>query len=245
MSDELRERIYRHYLSDRGALPRSTADLAPRAATLRQLVHRHFPPERDAPVLDLGCGHGALLHFAREAGYTRLAGVDASPQQVETARALGIAGVEQGGAMDRLAATADAGLAAVVSFDLIEHLGKAELPFFTDEVMRVLQPGGRWIIHVPNAESPFFGRVRHGDLSHELAFTAGSLRQWLLASGFARVDCFEDRPAVHGVKSGVRRVLWAGIRLGLRLYLAVETGDRARDALFTQNLLAVAHKPGG
>jgi len=239
---EVRERLYRHYQSGHGAVPRTLAELAPRAATLRRVVRDHFPAERDAPILDLGCGHGALLHFAREAGYTRLAGVDASPRQVAAAHELGIEGVEQGEAMARLAATADGSLAAVISFDLLEHLTKGELAPFTDEVRRVLRPGGHWIIHVPNAESPLFGRVRYGDLTHELAFTATSLRQWLNASGFAEVACFEDTPVAHGLKSGLRRLLWGAIRLGLRLYLTVESGDTGRDALFTQNLLAVARK---
>ena len=92
---EVRERLYRHYLNS-GERPRGPDDLAPRAATLRHLVARHFPTDRRAPILDLGCGHGALIHFAREAGYTAISGVDVSPVQVATAHTLGIEGVEQG-----------------------------------------------------------------------------------------------------------------------------------------------------
>ena len=36
---------------------------------------------------------------------------------------------------------------------------------------RALKPGGRWILHTANAESPFYGRVRYGDITHEQAFT--------------------------------------------------------------------------
>ena len=99
-----------------------------------------------------------------------------------------------------------------------------------------------WIIHVPNGESPFGGRSRFGDFTHEQAFTRGSLTQLLLASGFATVACYEDAPAAHGAKSRLRALLWRLIRLALRLYLAVETGDTGRNAIFSQNLLAVAVK---
>lgn len=34
----------------------------------------------------------------------------------------------------------------------------------------MLKPAGRWIVQVPNGESPFFGRVRRGDLTHRRAW---------------------------------------------------------------------------
>lgn len=193
-------------------------------------------------MLDLGCGHGALLHFAREAGYTSLQGVDGSSQQVEAARRLGIAGVEEGDLRAVLSAQPDVSLDVVVAYDVIEHFTRDELLPFVDEVRRVLKAGGRWIIHVPNAESPFFGAVRYGDLTHEMAFTRNSLAQLLLASGFSEVSCFEDEPVVHGGKSALRWMLWKGIRSLLRLYVAVEAGDAGGAQIFSRNLLAVARK---
>ena len=239
-----RERIYRHYVAAHagGALVVDAASLAPRIAYLSDLVARHFPPDRDAAIIDLGCGHGALLQQAARAGYRNLSGVDASPQQVAMAASLGIPGVSQGDLGAALAALPDGSQAAVISFDVIEHFTKDETVDFVDQVRRVLRPGGRWIIHVPNGESPFGGRIRFGDFTHEQAFTRGSLTQLLLASGFASVACYEDAPIGHGAKSRLRALLWRPLRLALRLYLAIETGDTGRDAIFTQNLLAVAVK---
>ena len=239
-----RERIYRHYVAAHrdGALVVDAASLAPRSAYLRDLIARHFPADRGAAIIDLGCGHGALLREAADAGYRNLRGVDTSPQQVAMAARLGIAGVAQGDLGEALAALDSGSQAAVVSFDVIEHFTKDETVDFVDQVLRVLQPGGRWIIHVPNGESPFGGRSRFGDFTHEQAFTRGSLSQLLLASGFATVACYEDVPIAHGAASRLRALLWRPIRLALRLYLAVETGDTGRDAIFSQNLLAVAVK---
>ena len=109
------------------------------------------------------------------------------------------------------------------------------------EVRRVLKPNGRWIIHAPNAESPFFGRIRYGDFTHELAFTHQSLGAVLRAGGFGQVECFEDEPVVHGLKSAVRWVFWKLLRLGLRFFIAVETGETAA-GIYSQNLTAVARK---
>jgi cyclopropane fatty-acyl-phospholipid synthase-like methyltransferase len=205
-------------------------------------VGRHFPTDRNAAILELGCGHGALLHVLRGTGYTNARGVDGSPEQVAAARRLGVAGVEQGDLLSALAATHNASLDVVVAFDVIEHFTKDELVALVDEVFRVLRPGGRWIIHAPNAEGPFGGRMRHWDFTHELAFTRASLTQLLMSSGFTRVACYEDRPVPHGVKSAVRAALWALIRAGLLLILAVETGAFQKAAIFSQNLLAVAER---
>lgn len=153
-TDTYRSRIYNHYVQAReqALAPESVAGLAPRSHALRRLIEQHFPADRNSTVLDLGCGHGALLPF-------------------------------------------------------------------DDDVLRVLKPGGRWIIHVPNGESPFGGRMRYWDLTHELAFTRTSVAQLLLASGFSDVRCFEDQPVVHGAKSALRWLLWQGFRALLRLYI--------------------------
>jgi cyclopropane fatty-acyl-phospholipid synthase-like methyltransferase len=244
MVREYRVRIYNHYVSARQETlaPADVEGLSTRAPYLRRLVRQHFPEDKDATVLDLGCGHGALIHFAREAGYRNVCGVDSSPEQVAAARRLGIEGVEEGNLLLLLRAQSDASLDCVIAFDVIEHFSKDELIGFVDEVFRVLKPGGCWIIHVPNAESPFGNRIRHGDFTHELAFTRQSLAQVLLSSGFSQVRCFEDRPVSHGVKSAVRALLWAVFRLGLLFYIAVETGVVDRRAIFSQNLLAVTFK---
>jgi S1-C subfamily serine protease len=62
-------------------------------APLRQ-VAAHVPAR--GRILDLGCGHGAIIWAAQRAGYTNVTGVDASPEQVAAAKDLGIAGVRQG-----------------------------------------------------------------------------------------------------------------------------------------------------
>jgi hypothetical protein len=169
-------------------------------------------------------------------------GVARSPEQVDAARRLGIEGVALGDLTRSLAALPDASQDVVVAFDVLEHFRKEELVGFADDVRRKLRTGGKWIVHVPNGESPFFGRVRHGDLTHELAFTRDSISQLALTAGFRRVDCFEDAPVVHGAASAARRALWWGLRTALRFWTAVETGDLGAKSIFSQNLLAVAEK---
>lgn len=242
MEHEYRSRVYAAYVSGRHQTlaPETLQGLSPRAPYLKRLIRQHLPVDKNVKILDLGCGHGALIHFARLAGYANILGVDGSPEQVLAARRLGIEGVDEGDVVATLAKCPTASLDCIVAFDLIEHFTRDELLGVIDDVKRVLVPGGIWIIHTPNGESPFASRVRYGDVTHELSFTRTSIAQLLYASGFSDVSSYEDTPVPHGLKSVGRWVIWRIIRAVLRLYLAAETGETGRDAIFSQNFLSVA-----
>ncbi|MBC2710771.1 MAG: class I SAM-dependent methyltransferase [Desulfosarcina sp.] len=244
MESNYRTRIYGAYVSasKHSHAPATLDDLNPRLPYLQKLIRWHFPRDRNAAILDLGCGHGTLIHLARQAGYRNLRGVDRSPEQVAAAKNLCVEGVEQGDVMEALAKESVASLDCLITFDLIEHFNRNELISLVDAAHRVLRRRGSWIIHTTNAESPFCMRIRYGDLTHELAFTRASLSQLLLSSGFSKMDCYEDQPIPHGTKSTIRWALWKVVRSFLRLYLAIETGDTGRDTIFSQNFLAVAIK---
>src|SRR5258708_20177518 len=101
---------------------------------------------------------------------------------------------------------------AVIAYDVIEHLTKDELIDVADEVLRVLKPGGRWIVHAPNAASPFCGVIAYGVLTHEQAFTPKSLTQVFLSSGFRTATFHDDPPAPHGPASTPLAPLYPHIR---------------------------------
>lgn len=239
-----RVRFYESYLSGRlqAVAPATLEGLKPRIPSLRKLVGQHFPANRAADILELGCGYGPLIYVARRMGYLNTHGVDRSPEQVSLAQRMGIEGVRLCDAMEALTTQRDRSLDCVVAFDLIEHFHKNELLALADDVYRVLKPAGRWVIHVPNACSPFGMRIRYGDITHELAFTQNSLAQVLLSAGFSKVACYEDQPVVHGFKSAVRWILWQCIRSILRVYIVAETNDRDQKHVFSQNMLCVTFK---
>ena len=94
-------------------------------------------------------------------------------------------------------------------------------------------------MQVPNAESPFFGRIRYGDLTHEIAYCVSSLNQLLRMSGFADVRCFPVRPAGLGFKSCIRFILWRLIEAAMKLCLYSEIGSDGRNSIVTQNIIAI------
>ncbi|KKK97832.1 hypothetical protein LCGC14_2648830, partial [marine sediment metagenome] len=82
--------------------------------------------------------------------------------------------------------------------------------------------------------------LRHGDFTHDLAFTSQSISQLLRVAGFTKVSAFPQRPVVHGVISFLRYILWRLFELVFHLYLLIETGSPR--GIFTQNIIAVGRK---
>ncbi|MGC2434115.1 MAG: class I SAM-dependent methyltransferase [Desulfobaccales bacterium] len=241
---DYRRRIYQHYLEAGDIAPagEKAEEFRVRAHHLEKLIRDHFPEDKETAILDLGCGAGALEYFARRRGYANMVGIDRSPQQVAAAKSMGLTGIQEGELLTVLEALAGESQGLVVAFDVLEHFRKDEALELMDQVNRVLAPGGKVIIHTPNGSSPFSGRVGYGDLTHETIFTRDSLGQLLAACGFSRIECYEDQPAVHGVVSGLRWLLWRVLRGILRLCLAVETGSLVRNEILSQHLFCVAVK---
>lgn len=240
-----RERIYGSYLESHPEmeLHSSMEGVSRRRWVANYMINNFFPVDRLANIVDLGCGHGALIHFGHQAGYHNMFGIDRSPQQVLMAELLGIKGVRQGELLSWLNSASDESLDMVLAFDIIEHFTKDELIGLIDEIKRVLKPGGRWLIHTSNADSPLFsGSSIHNDFTHETSFTSRSAKQLLSACGFKKVEAYEDPPLVHGVVSFIRRMIWNCMTFFFRFCWAVEKGSFSPVAVFTSEFFVVADK---
>jgi len=243
MKEKSTDKLYDSYVSTRFRNRDGMERVVSREPLFKQVIARHFPKEKDLPILELGCGHGALIYIAQQYGYKNIRGVDISEEQVTEAKKIGLNNVFHGDLMEFLEKQKSLSVRTVISIDVIEHLDKGELLKMSEEVNRVLLPEGEWLIHAPNAASPFFGRVRYGDYTHKQAFTKDSLSQVLLAAGFERVRCYEEAPVADNLKRRLRWIAWKLVRSVFSVALAVETGRR--DEIFSQNLFAVASKIQG
>ncbi|MFI5067883.1 MAG: class I SAM-dependent methyltransferase, partial [Streptosporangiales bacterium] len=207
----------------------------------RKNIKPALPAPTARPVVDIGCGQGDLVRLLQADGYPA-EGIDISPEQVAMARRAGLSAVRLGDYRELLAAR-PAAFAAVTATDVLEHLPKPDVLDTFDRVAEALVPGGVFIARVPNAASPFAGRIRHGDFTHESWYTARSVRQLAAASGFQSVTIASCSPVAHGVVSAGRLVIWTGISAFLRLALAAETGSVSGHVV-TQNLTFAARKAG-
>lgn len=237
-----KDALYKSYVSTHIAHRKGTFDLAKLKRQLpgfRQHFGQLLPTDKNVRIADLGCGSGGLVWWLHQSGFTNSKGVDGSPEQVALAHQLGIDSVVLGDVFEFL--ENERCHTVLFARDLIEHFEKQSVFVFLEKCFSSLVPGGKLVLQIPNAESPYFGRVRYGDFTHELAFTASSITQLLGAAGYTRIEVFPWRPAVTGPKSLIRYILWRLIEPLLKLPIQIESGGSNR--IVTMNLIAVARKP--
>lgn len=223
---DYRDAFYAKYATTHN-VPRKGVLTHDRLVALRRAWNTHYrallPSDRGARILDAGCGDGALLWWLQELGFPAV-GVDVSAEQAQIARSLGVRDVTVSpleGYLEAHRGQYD----VIVMRNVLEHFGKDELLRMLEAVRNALAPRGILLAQVPNAQSPFGGRIRYGDFTHELAFTERSLAQLLSVCGFTSIRC-HSVPPVHASLAGpLKHVWWLVVQFLYRSLLAAEVGE--------------------
>jgi SAM-dependent methyltransferase len=243
MKHEYRVRLYEKYGStfqDAGQHPR-TVELKKFAKAYDYYLRRWLPVDRNAEILDAGCGNGKLLHYFLAKGYIHSRGVDISPEQIELAQQLSLDVCLQ----DAVAYLEDKSDSydLITALDLIEHFDKNEAMRFLDLSFKALKPQGALVLQTPNADSPFGISHRYNDLSHEICFNPHSLCGLLNLAGFMKNEVREMGPILwrYSPASTVRYFGWQFIRTLINISTLIETGGSGSN-IFTRIFLIRAIK---
>lgn len=240
MAESYREILRKDYSLTHAAAarPLTREDMSYQARVFHKTFGSLLPAERSATIFEAGCGSGSFLHYLQSEGYDA-SGMDFDSSSVAQATALGIKNATTGDAFTFLKGKSIA-FDVIVAIDVLEHLTKDELFAALAAVRGALKPGGVLIWRAPNAESLSFGRIRYGDLTHELAFTRHSAAQAMAASGFTTTTILGEGPVVTGARSLLRALLWAAFKPAVRLYLYAESCEIS--PLLEPNLIVAARK---
>ena len=236
--------LYRRYTSTT-VLPDGT-DARALLAWSRAYFHAHvgpwLPADRGAAIAEVGCGWGRYLVALAEAGYTRCEGVDVSEEQVAYARdTMKLANVTRGDGVAWLSDRRER-FDCILALDVLEHLDTPALLALGNAAREALRPGGRFVVHVPNALAPM-NPLRHADLTHVRAFTVGSLQQLFRAVGLVPHAFRETAAHGRGPAARVRRLVWKGLLHPLvRAWMLAANGN-AMGGIYTANVVAVAERP--
>lgn len=162
--------------------------LAPLAANLQP-----------ARALDLGCGRGEWLELVSAHGFAAH-GVDLDDGMLAACRERGLK-VHTGDALAALRECADASLALVSAFHLVEHLPFDLMRELIAEALRALRPGGLLILETPNPENLSVGANSfYLDPSHHQPIPPTLLDFVVDFAGFGRrtVVRLQENPRARG-----------------------------------------------
>ena len=201
-----------------------------------------LPRDKKARILEVGCGYGKYIAALSDMGYSNCIGVDISPEQIDYAKVkLKLTNVELADAIDWLD-DKECLFDCIIGLDLLEHLPTVDLLNLGFRMYKALKPDGVVIFQVPNGISPL-NPIVYGDLTHVRAFTPQSMQQFFLHVGFTPKEYYEIPPDIHGLYSGLRRVLWAVLlKPVIGMFVRVLHGRVMGGDIYTSNFIACAKK---
>jgi SAM-dependent methyltransferase len=198
---------------------------------------RLVPSSRTARILDAGCGVGSLVWWLQQRGYEMAEGVDVSHELIALGSELGTRNLHCTDVADHLRDRV--GMYDCIVFrDVLEHFGRRAMIRLLESARSALAHGGTVIIQVPNAESPGWGRIRYGDFTHEMAFTAASLAQLLAVTRFRPLTFAGAGPMAERKRDLPRYALWKLIEASYKIMLYGVSGRRG--AIVTESIIGVA-----
>ncbi|MGE5522227.1 MAG: class I SAM-dependent methyltransferase [Rhodospirillaceae bacterium] len=139
---------------------------------------RHWPTKNELVasitrpsdiLVDLGCGNGSILRYLKSRGYERLHGVEVSEYAIERLRHEGI---EMHRGKFPAIPLPDAAFDVAIASQVLEHVIRRGR--FATEIRRILRPGGRALVFVPD---DCLGPISESE--HVAKYNARSLRQFL------------------------------------------------------------------
>ena len=188
---------------------------------------------KNAAVLDVGCGKGEWLAWMKQQGFTQLSGVDASISDLQHSQSW-LQGVElhQQPVLEHLVDRPSA-FDLIHGKDVAEHMTKDEFLRFLQLTRASLKPGGQLWLMTFNAQAPLASATRYGDFTHEIGLTPRSLAQCLRACGF---DHLHVRGVHYCSTSSSGRLRWLlsqPVLLAARLMLELRHGTGMEEGIDT------------
>ena len=186
---------------------------------------KHFPPSKDAAILEIGPGLGALLDcLHNRCGYLNVRAIDISPEVVAACNQVlpesTVLAEDAAATLRNWSAEFD----LILMLHVLEHMPKDDLNATLRAVRGALKEGGKLIVEVPNIVHPVTGAYnRYHDFTHTIGFTDQSLAFVLRNAGFEHVTVYGCRMPRSNPARFVQRALQDAVEflaaLRLRIFL--------------------------
>jgi len=140
-----REKLYNTYVSTHTSYlyGRPNLDRIKRQFPVwRWYFGNSLPRDKEAKILDIGCGNGGFVYWLQSLGYKNSEGIDISKEQVGIARNLGIPNIKCADLVEFLKSK-DKAYDIIFARDIIEHFKKEEIINILSLVFNSLKKGGQ------------------------------------------------------------------------------------------------------
>jgi 2-polyprenyl-3-methyl-5-hydroxy-6-metoxy-1,4-benzoquinol methylase len=236
-----------HYKRIGNQVPDWDAALAnPSAHACRQ---PWLPANKDARILDFGCGWGKQLLSLWCAGFTNLEGVELVSAQARLTQE-GVAGRFPVHHADGQVFLQNRYRAydLVILNDVIEHVPTSQTVSLLACIQRALVPGGRIVVRTPNMSTLLAGYSRYMDVTHLTGFTEISILQVLEQAEFENPqfvrEYFGWPPRTLRPWKIIRRLNVRGLfNEWLHRVLYAARAQEPKPTIFSMNLIVYADKP--
>ena len=148
--------------------------------------NRYLPKNKNAKILEIGCGRGIFINYLITKGYTHIEGVDLSKEQTAFCKNNIFPTVVLGDGFKYLKKSKTK-YDLIVMHQVIEHIPKDELIESIRLIYDHLNNKGRLYLTTPNMDNFCMLRARYIDLTHEIGFTSDSLKALLKIVGFKKI----------------------------------------------------------
>lgn len=204
--------------------------------TLSKEILPLMPSDKNAAVLDMGCGFGSLIYTLKQNGYKNLKGIDLSEGQVKVAHEIGLNEIELQDLLPYLK-NHTSSFDVITGIDIIEHFSKDELVEVLTCVKNALKPNGIAIFRTPNLDAPFASLFSNGDFTHENYINYSSANQLMLSMGFKNILVKDSVMEANGfLKELFRKAVWMVMKTFIKLLL-FSTARTTRAMVFSPNLI--------
>lgn len=161
-------------------------------------------------VLELGTGTGLFLSYLEAKKVSNFIGIDSDPKTLDFMPASISERVVIGdlwAEIDKLNNLFD----RIVLLDVFEHFSYFEGRRLLELLKGRLKEGGKVILRIPNASSPFGLQYQYNDLTHKAVYGPGSIRHLALAAGFGVDKCFSAYRG-NAIKRAIEQIVLGAIK---------------------------------
>lgn len=213
------------------------------SAGFKEWYHDCLPRNRNAKILDIGCGDGKFLFYLKQNDFEFFEGLEISLEQIEEAKKNVNCPIHYEENTETFLKENPSSYEMITMNDVLEHIPKDKILSLLKSILGAIQPNGYAVINVPQASGLMSGFRRYNDFTHEILFTELSLTHLLSLAGFQKIRYVRQKIPFkltpRHLLYRIARCFWFA---ALKIIYSIESPGEKPPANFQGRLVAVAFR---